>query len=170
MRHLARALGGAALIVAIAVLACVGAAGRSGVGVARAATSAVSSSTQGLDVLPFPDTPDAAPSTNIDFPAVAPSQIAAVKVVGSRSGPHPGRLSAQPSGQGTAFSPSTPFSPGERVSVSAVLRSGAAAAASGAPGSRRLRFSFSVARLGSDGKTAPPLGTPPDVITASKAT
>src|SRR5438270_10307108 len=167
MRHLARALGGAALIVAIAVLACVGAAGRSGVGVARAATSAVSSSTQGLDVLPFPDTPDAAPSTNIDFPAVAPSQIAAVKVVGSRSGPHPGRLSAQPSGQGTAFSPSRPFSPGERVSVSAVLRSGAAAAASGAPGSRRLRFSFSVARPAGYGSSNAPAASADSLGVAS---
>jgi hypothetical protein len=101
---------------------------------------------QGLDVLPFPGTPDASPHTNIDLPAVSPSQIAAVKVVGSQSGPHRGRLSEQPAGQGTAFIPSRPFAPGERVSVTAVVRSAAAAAASGAPGSRQLRFSFGVAR------------------------
>src|SRR5205085_1646302 len=95
---------------------------------------------QGLDVLPFPGTPDAPPGTPIDFPAVSPSQIAAIKVVGSSTGLHAGRLTAQPFGHGSAFRPTTPFSSGERVSVSAVLRSGAAAEASGAPRSaRRLR-------------------------------
>jgi hypothetical protein len=136
------------LIAAIAVLATVAGAGRGGVGVARAATNAASSSGRGLDVLPFPGTPDAAPGTNIVFPAVSPGEMAAVNVVGSRSGRHTGRLSAQPSGHGSAFSPSRPFAPGERVSVSALVRS-AAAAASGAPGSRELHFSFSVARSGS---------------------
>jgi hypothetical protein len=97
-------------------------------------------------VLPFPGTPDAAPGTSVDFPAVSPGQIVSVKVVGSRSGVHAGRLSAQPAGQGTAFSPKRQFAAGERVSVTADLRSVAAGAASGAPGARRLAFSFSVAR------------------------
>ena len=104
------------------------------------------SSSRALDVLPFPGTPDAPPGTNVDFPAVSPRQIASVKVVGSRSGVHAGQLSAQPAGQGTAFSPKQPFAAGERVSVTVNLRSVAAGAASGAPGSRRLAFSFAVAR------------------------
>jgi hypothetical protein len=66
--------------------------------------------------------------------------------VGSRSGQHAGRLSAQPAGQGTAFTPDRQFSPGERVSVTAGFRSAAAAAASGAAGGKQLSFSFSVAR------------------------
>jgi hypothetical protein len=113
---------------------------------AHSSNAARSSSSQGLDVLPFPGTPDAAAGTSVDFPAVSPGQIASVKVVGSRTGVHAGRLSAQPGGQGTAFSPRRPFAAGERVSVTANLRSVAAAAASGAPGARRLEFSFTVAR------------------------
>jgi hypothetical protein len=113
---------------------------------ARSSNGASSSASQGLDVLPFPGTPDAAPGTNVDFPAVSPSQIASVVVVGSRTGVHAGRLSAQPDGQGTAFSPERPFAAGERVSVTASFRSVAAGTASGAPGARRLRFSFSVAQ------------------------
>ncbi len=97
-------------------------------------------------MLPFPGTPDVAAGTNIDFPAISPAQIAWVRVVGSRSGVHAGHLSAQPDHAGTAFSPSRPFTAGERVSVTATLRSAAAGTASGAPDARGLRFSFSVAR------------------------
>jgi hypothetical protein len=99
----------------------------------------------GLDVLPFPGTPDAPPGTRIDFPALSPSQLVSVRVAGSRSGPHSGTLSAQPGGRGTQFAPDRPFVSGERVSVRAALRSEAAAAAAGAPGAHGLRFSFQIA-------------------------
>src|SRR5205814_5470739 len=49
-------------------------------------------------------------------------------------------------GRGSQFAPLHPFAPGERVSVTATLRSRAAAAASGGPGARTLRFSFQIAR------------------------
>ncbi len=113
---------------------------------AAAVAGSPQSATHGLDVLPFPGTPDAPPGTPVDFPAVAPAQMLAVRAVGSRTGLHPGRLSAQPQNAGTQFAPRRPFAPGERVSVTAVLRSAAAGAASGAPGSRKLRFSFTIAR------------------------
>src|SRR5579875_82729 len=100
---------------------------------------------RGLDVLPFPGTPDAAPGAKIDFPAIARGAIVSVRVDGSRSGPHRGRLGAMPGG-GTAFAPARPFAPGERVTVSALLADDAAAAASGSPGRRRLRFSFRIER------------------------
>ena len=100
-------------------------------------------------MLPFPGTPDAAPATNIDFPAVSVAHVASVIVVGSRSGLHAGRLSAQPAGHGSAFSPDRPFAPGERVSVTATFRSAAAGTASGAPGRKQISFSFTVARTGS---------------------
>ena len=103
-------------------------------------------SAQGLDVLPFPGTPDAAPGTSIDLPAASPAQVATITAVGSHSGLHPGRLSAQPAGNGTAFSPYRPFSPGERVSVTATFRSARAGTVSGAPGARQISFSFSIAR------------------------
>jgi outer membrane protein assembly factor BamB len=130
-------LGGRALVGASGVLAPE---------VAGASPGASSSSAKGLDVLPFPGTPDAAPGTNIDFPAASRAQVASVTAVGSRSGLHTGNLCAQPAGHGTAFSPDGPFAPGERVSVTATLRSAAAATASGAPGSEQISFSFSVAR------------------------
>ena len=101
---------------------------------------------QDLDVLPFPGTPDAAPGTNIDLPAASRAQVQSVTAVGARSGLHPGRLSAQPAGNGTAFTPNRPFSPGERVTVTASLRSTNAGTASGAPGKKQISYSFSVAR------------------------
>jgi hypothetical protein len=122
-----------------------GAGGNATRSVARASSGDALSS-QGLDVLPFPGTPDASPATNVDFPAVSPGQVASVWVVGSRTGRHRGRLRAQPDGRGTAFLPDRQFAEGERVSVTASLRSAAAAAAAGAPGARRVEFSFSVAR------------------------
>ncbi|MGN6167144.1 MAG: arylsulfotransferase family protein [Solirubrobacteraceae bacterium] len=115
----------------------------------RASSSAATSSSQGLDVLPFPGTPDASPATNIIFPAASGGQIASVTAVGSRSGLHSGHLSAQPAGHGSAFSPTRPFRPGERVTVTAALRSPAAATASGARGSSTLRWSFEIARTAS---------------------
>src|SRR5437764_891718 len=114
---------------------------------ARAASfqRALPEASGGLDVLPFPGTPDAPPATRIDFPALAPAQLVSVRVVGSRSGPHAGTLSAQPGSRGTQFAPVRQFVAGERVSVTAALRSKAAAAAAGAPGARSLRFSFQIA-------------------------
>ena len=116
------------------------------------------SSAQGLDVLPFPGTPDAAPATNIDFPAVSVAHVASVIVVGSRSGLHAGRLSAQPAGHGSAFSPDRRFAPGERVSVTATFRSAAAGTASGAPGRKQISFSFTVARPATVTERAAPDG------------
>lgn len=117
---------------------------------ARAATfqRALPEASGGLDVLPFPGTPDASAGTRIDFPALAPAQLAWVRVVGSRSGSHAGTLSAQPGGRGAQFAPHRPFVAGERVSVSAGLRSKAAAATAGAGGARSLHFSFQIARPG----------------------
>ncbi len=113
---------------------------------------------QGLDVLPFPGTPDAAPRTNIDLPAASRAQVQSVIAVGSRSGLHAGRLSAQPTGNGAVFTPDRPFSPGERVTVTASLRSAKAGMASGAPGAKQISFSFSVARPGSAGAEERPTG------------
>jgi hypothetical protein len=99
----------------------------------------------GLDVVPFPGTPDVPPGTRIDFPALAPAQLVSIRAVGSHSGSHTGTLSAQPGGRGTQFTPDRPFAAGERVWVSAGLASKPAAAAAGAPGARSLRFSFQIA-------------------------
>src|SRR4051794_3949249 len=99
-----------------------------------------------LHVIPFPGTPDASPSTQIIFSALAPAEIRSVRVVGTRSGSHSGRLTSLPAGAGTAFVPGAGFSAGERVDVQAALASPTAAAEAGAPGRTGLRFSFTVAR------------------------
>jgi Arylsulfotransferase (ASST) len=125
-------------------------------------SSVHSSGPQGLDVLPFPGTRDASPTTSIAFPALDPSQIKAVTVTGSRSRRHAGGLAALPQGRGTAFTPSRPFTAGERVSVHAVLSSSAAGTASGTRGATQLTFSFTVA--------APPANAPAGSSTSSSTT
>jgi hypothetical protein len=102
------------------------------------------SASQGLDVLPFPGTPDAAPATNIILPAVAPNQIATITATGTHTGTHQGSLSAQPAGQGSAFTPQHPFTAGETVTVTATLRSKKAATATGAH-TKHLHWSFTIA-------------------------
>lgn len=154
---------GAGLTVAIGCLAAAGAAAFGAAAPAAHSSAARGpAAARGLDVLPFPGTPDAAPGTNIDFPAASTAQVQRVTVVGSHSGLHRGRLSAQPAGDGSAFSPSRPFRPGEHVSVTATFRSAAAGTASGAPGRKRITFSFSVARTGPPaGSDNPGAGGPP---------
>jgi Arylsulfotransferase (ASST) len=97
----------------------------------------------GLQVMPFPGTPDAAPSTNIIFSSLRPANIASVSVIGSRSGEHSGGLSALPDGAGTAFTPDRPFTPGEQVEVSATLRPSQSGGT--AHGSSSESFSFRIA-------------------------
>jgi hypothetical protein len=97
-----------------------------------------------LDVQPFPGTPDASPSTEIAFPALAPSNVLSVTVTGSRSGRHTGRLRALAGRRGTAFVPARPFADGDRVSVIASLRR-----------STQLRFSFRVAAPVHGGRPSP---------------
>ena len=104
-------------------------------------------SASALHVIPFPGTPDAAPSTQVIFSSLSPSDLRQVIVIGARSGDHAGRLVALPDGAGTAFIARAAFLPGERVWVRAVLASPAAGTASGDAGSTQLSFSFGVGRM-----------------------
>jgi hypothetical protein len=88
--------------------------------VAAAAANAVT-------VSPLPGTPDASPATQISFLGGAGTQVADVRVVGSRSGVHGGRLEAYSTGTGESFLPAKPFAPGERVSVHAMVGTGGGA-------------------------------------------
>ncbi|MGN6167640.1 MAG: arylsulfotransferase family protein, partial [Solirubrobacteraceae bacterium] len=110
----------------------------------------------GLDVLPFPGTPDASPSSQITFPALLPSELVSVTVTGSRSGSQAGRLAVLPGRRGTAFVPHRPFSAGERVTVTARLSSPAAGTATGAPLKKVAGFSFQVARPAPQATKWPP--------------
>jgi Arylsulfotransferase (ASST) len=98
-----------------------------------------------LNVNPFPGTPDASPQSQIIFSALARSDLASVDVQGSRSGLHLGRLITLPDQAGVAFVPNRPFTPGERVQVSASLTSAQAGTASGSPGATHLGWWFTVA-------------------------
>jgi Arylsulfotransferase (ASST) len=75
-----------------------------------------------VTVSPAPDTLDASFLTQISFLGVPVAEIVDVKVVGSRSGPHSGRLLGYSQGDGASFLPSRPFTQGEAVTVHAVLR------------------------------------------------
>jgi hypothetical protein len=89
--------------------------------VALAAANAVT-------VSPLPGTPDASPETQISFLGSAGTQVADVRVVGSRSGAHGGRLEAYSTGTGESFLLAKPFVSGERVSVHALVGPGGGAA------------------------------------------
>ena len=137
---------------ALAVVALVALGGAFGVSSASADTGG---QPQALHVIPFPGTPYASPISDVIFSSLRPSEIRSVVVTGSRSGDHRGHLATLPDGAGTAFVPDRPFTPGERVSVTAALGSPAAGTASGDPGATELGFSFTVGPA-----VAPPASAP----------
>jgi hypothetical protein len=72
-------------------------------------------------VSPLPGTPDANPSTQISFLGAAASHLADIVVTGSASGSHSGRLLYYSTHTGGSFVPTSPFQPGEHVTVSATV-------------------------------------------------
>ena len=112
-------------------------------------------------MLPFPGTPDASPQAEIGFPALSVADVSSVTVDGSESGRHKGHLSSLPGGSGCAFVPDTPFAPGEKVTVDAVLTSMKAGAVVGKPGATTIDFAFTVA--------APPKSGPSSTTTTTLA-
>jgi hypothetical protein len=72
-------------------------------------------------VSPFPGTPDASPTTQISFVGPSGTSVSDVRVVGSSTGAHSGRLEKYSTGTGESFLVSRPFQPGEMVSVSATV-------------------------------------------------
>jgi hypothetical protein len=117
------------------------------------------SSRPNLRVIPFPGTPDASPQSEVIFSSLASRQVRGIRVVGSVSGRHDGRLTVLPDRAGTAFLPVRPFTAGEQVRVSLSPPPRAPA------GSVRLSFVFGVAVAGPSEQTAPggtsPGRTPP---------
>jgi Arylsulfotransferase (ASST) len=101
-----------------------------------------------MTISPQPGTPDASPSTQISFLGVPPTEVHEIAAVGSRSGAHTGRLRAYDSSAGASFLPDRPFIQGETVHATAII---------GTKGPRRrVRTSFTIARLASFGSAAPP--------------
>jgi hypothetical protein len=61
------------------------------------------------------------PGTQVTFRGTTATKLGDVKVVGSRSGEHEGRIEADSDGRGASFLPVKPFRPGETVTVSTRL-------------------------------------------------
>ncbi len=85
----------------------------------------VSAQQQGAVTLsPEPGGRDASAHAQISFLGVPAGDLRSVRVVGSRTGAHRGRLLAYSQGDGASFVPWKPFAEGERVTVRARVRLG----------------------------------------------
>jgi hypothetical protein len=105
-----------------------------------------------LSVAPLPGSYDASGRTQISLLGAPVQALSGVRVSGSHSGSHGGRLRGYSQGDGASFVPSKPFSAGETVSVRGNLRSG----------SRTQRFAYSFVVAHEDtlpySKPTPPSG------------
>ncbi len=111
-RFTARLVGGFVLVL-LALIA--------GVGAAEAATVHSRAHRPLVSVFPIPGDRVATPQTQIAFRGIAASRLGRIRVVGSRSGQHAGKLEADSDGGGASFIPTRRFSPGETVSVKTSL-------------------------------------------------
>lgn len=121
-----------------AALAVLGAAVSSGAPAAAVAAP--------VSAYPSPGAATVSPQTGFSFRGVNAGSLGAIRVAGSRSGPHAGRLVPHPDGRGVSFVPDAPFAATEEV----VVRTGAAIS-----GAKRGDFRVRIARPG------PPLRNPP---------
>ncbi|HET9074828.1 MAG TPA: arylsulfotransferase family protein [Solirubrobacteraceae bacterium] len=115
-------------------------------------TSTASSQAASTTVVVFPTPGDRyeTPQTQIVFRGVPVSDLGAITVTGSRSGPHSGRIEADSDGQGASFLPARPFLPRETVTVRTSLN---------IVGGRHGSFSFQIAKPG-------PIPAPQKIIRA----
>jgi hypothetical protein len=102
-----------------------------------------------VTVSPLAGSRDASPRTQISFLGVPVGQLSAVRVLGSRTGAHAGRLAPYSQGDGGSFLPARPFAEGERVTVQARVSVGGT--------SRRLLDIFVIAH-------ANPLALMPEAV------
>jgi hypothetical protein len=101
--------------------ALVGLAASPAVAPAAPAAPAAPRSAPAVAAFPSPGTRYNLPGSQIVFRGIAPSAIGALRVVGSATGGHSGRLAPDSDGQGASFLPDSPFAPGETVTVSTQL-------------------------------------------------
>jgi Arylsulfotransferase (ASST) len=117
---------GPAVALGLGVLAPAATAGQSGPTCTPASLDNSALQDGLVTVSPVPGSRDANPQTQISFLGVPAGDLSHISVVGSESGAHRGRLAAYSQGDGASFLPSQPFAEGERVTVRALLRAGAA--------------------------------------------
>ena len=79
-----------------------------------------------LAVSPLPDSYDASPYTQISLLGAPPGALGGVRVRGSQTGSHAGRLLAYSQGDGASFVPFKPFRSGETVTVRGKVKVGSA--------------------------------------------
>jgi hypothetical protein len=70
-----------------------------------------------LEVSPLPHSLDASADTQISLLGVPAAQLSHIRVTGSATGEHPGRLLPYSQGDGASFVPDKPFEPSENVTV-----------------------------------------------------
>jgi hypothetical protein len=118
----------ASAVALLAAAALGGALAPSGTAAAAPASTSATSGSTACDttwvpratsaiVFPQPGTKEANPQTQISFRGLPQSKIGNITVVGSKSGTHSGHWKADSDGRGASFYPSTPFTPGETVTV-----------------------------------------------------
>ncbi|MGZ4214288.1 MAG: arylsulfotransferase family protein [Solirubrobacteraceae bacterium] len=90
---------------------------------------------QAVSVFPIPGTRYNLPGTQISFRGIAPRRIGPLRIVGSVTGVHVGRIAADSDRRGGSFIPSRPFAAGETVRVVSKLR---------VLGGHRGEFSFGI--------------------------
>lgn len=74
-----------------------------------------------VSAFPVPGTPTASPNTTITFRGPGTAATTDITVRGSKSGAHPGRVQSHPDGLGATFVPDSPFTPGEKVTVTTTM-------------------------------------------------
>jgi hypothetical protein len=130
--------GAGPLAAATALVAAIAVALAAGAQSAQAASPNTASVRPGtaVTVSPAPNTPDASPDTQISILSPSPSRIRSVRVDGSITGVHTGRIRRYTGNRGASFVLQHPLAQGERVAVSIHIA-----------GRKPIAFSFTVARL-----------------------
>lgn len=110
-----------AIATASALCACGGVASTASPGTIAPAAAIGAAASNPVTVSPLPGTVDASSATQISFLGPAGTQVSDVRVVGSSSGAHSGRIQGYSTGTGASFLPSHRFRAGERVTVHATI-------------------------------------------------
>jgi hypothetical protein len=117
----------AAMAMVVGLCACGGAASTASPGTITPAAQISAAASNPATISPLPGTGDASPTTQISFLGGAGTQVSDVRVLGSASGAHSGRIEGYSTGTGASFLPSHPFRTGERVTVHAMVATGVGA-------------------------------------------
>ncbi len=84
-----------------------------------------------VTISPLSGTHDASPTTQISFLGAPAKDLSKIRVIGSKTGAHTGRLESYSTGDGASLIHTKPLAPGEHVTVGARVTDGAATRAVG---------------------------------------